>query len=194
MPHDDRQAAIHAAALREFADNGFAGTSVAAVAARAGISKALVYQHFSSKEQLFFSCFLGVAEPLLAEIDKAMTSGAPPFLVPLHAIRATFEGLGPDRTVWRIFHDSTAPVVGAAGEVVVACRQRLADFVTSGVTDFLGAHGDTDEGDIDALARAWTAIVDAIVAWAVDHPDETTDQLTERFARIINAIFSIGAQ
>ncbi|PWR25040.1 TetR/AcrR family transcriptional regulator [Zavarzinia aquatilis] len=44
---------VMAAASELFMDQGFAGTSMDAVARKAGVSKATVYAHFASKEDLF---------------------------------------------------------------------------------------------------------------------------------------------
>jgi AcrR family transcriptional regulator len=192
MPSGDRRQEILGAALREFADRGFAGASVASIAAQAGISKALVLQHFTSKDQLYAACATAVGEPLLARLETEMTSGASPFIMPINALRGIFETLGPDRTAWRIVHDPTAPEDGAAGPIVHRYRERIAQFAADGVTRFLENLGDTDADDIDALVSIWTAAVDAIMAWARDHPDESTDDLTTRFARVINAVFNVG--
>jgi AcrR family transcriptional regulator len=48
-----RREAILAAALDAFAAGGYHETSLEDVAARAGISKALIYEHFASKRDLF---------------------------------------------------------------------------------------------------------------------------------------------
>ncbi len=48
-----KRGAIAAAATRLFLARGFAGTSLAAVADAAGVSKVTVYAHFGGKEQLF---------------------------------------------------------------------------------------------------------------------------------------------
>lgn len=48
-----RQEQILQAALAEFSAHGYAATSIARIAARAGISKANVYVHFASKEAVF---------------------------------------------------------------------------------------------------------------------------------------------
>ena len=50
---DLKRAAILAAAVAEFDAQGFESTSMDSVAARAGVSKRTVYNHFVSKEQLF---------------------------------------------------------------------------------------------------------------------------------------------
>ncbi len=47
-----------AAAIEEFHEFGFAGTSMDRIADRANVSKRTVYNHFESKENLFFA-FLG---------------------------------------------------------------------------------------------------------------------------------------
>ena len=44
---------VVAAAREEFAEHGFAGTSVAQVAARAGFTKGAVYSNFEGKPELF---------------------------------------------------------------------------------------------------------------------------------------------
>ena len=65
--------------------------------------------------------------------------------------------------------------------------------VVAGTGRFLDALGDTDERDIEALAGIWTAAVDAVMAWARAHPEESADDLTTRFTRLIDIVFSIGA-
>lgn len=51
----DTRAAILAAARRGFAASGFAGTSVRAIAAEAGVDPALVHHYFGSKDELFLA-------------------------------------------------------------------------------------------------------------------------------------------
>lgn len=50
---DLKREAITEAAIDEFRDNGFEVTSMDRIAARAGVSKRTVYNHFPSKEELF---------------------------------------------------------------------------------------------------------------------------------------------
>lgn len=57
------------AAIDEFADRGFAGARVDDIATRAGVNKALLYQHFGCKEELYRlvlerkMCEIGRLEP-----------------------------------------------------------------------------------------------------------------------------------
>ncbi|MFE8977660.1 TetR/AcrR family transcriptional regulator [Streptomyces cyaneofuscatus] len=57
------------AAMRRFADEGFHGTRVDAVARDLGISKASVFQHFGTKEDLFVSAFRQAVQAFPAYLD-----------------------------------------------------------------------------------------------------------------------------
>ncbi len=52
----EKRAAISRAAGELFLNEGFAGTSMEAVAARAGVSKQTVYSHYENKDALFCAC------------------------------------------------------------------------------------------------------------------------------------------
>ncbi len=57
-----KRAAILAAAREEFAEHGFAGATIRAIARRAGVTHGLVMLHFSSKEQLFLAAVPGTRD------------------------------------------------------------------------------------------------------------------------------------
>jgi AcrR family transcriptional regulator len=61
------------AAATVVARQGFAGTRVSDVAAELGVSTALVFYHFESKERLLSEAFLQAAEADLARLDRAVT-------------------------------------------------------------------------------------------------------------------------
>lgn len=53
MSSDERRAAIIEAVMPVFAEKGFAGTTTKELAEAAGVSEALLYRHFPSKESLY---------------------------------------------------------------------------------------------------------------------------------------------
>jgi AcrR family transcriptional regulator len=66
------RAAIQAAARDLFAERGFEGTSVRAIAAEAGVDPALVIRYFGTKEALFLRCLEsggGVAEVIEGPLE-----------------------------------------------------------------------------------------------------------------------------
>jgi AcrR family transcriptional regulator len=62
----DTRAAILAAARELFAANGYAGTSVRAVAAAAGVDGALVHHYFGTKDDLFIASLELRVDPRMA--------------------------------------------------------------------------------------------------------------------------------
>ncbi len=61
-----------------FAERGFEGTSVEEIAAKAGVSKPVVYEHFGGKEGLYAVVVDREMQRLLDGITGALTSGAHP--------------------------------------------------------------------------------------------------------------------
>jgi len=53
MPGDDRRRQLLRVAIESFAQNGFSGTKTKDIAAAAGVSEAILFRHFASKEDLY---------------------------------------------------------------------------------------------------------------------------------------------
>jgi AcrR family transcriptional regulator len=69
---DQTKNKIMQAALDEFALKGFAGTRVDQIAQTAGVNKAMIYYHFSGKEELFNELFQSEMELLKKELGMVM--------------------------------------------------------------------------------------------------------------------------
>jgi AcrR family transcriptional regulator len=67
-----RRSSILKAARRAFSETGdMNGTTIRAIAERAGISEGVIYRHFEGKDQLFFEA---VVEPLREAVDKLVAA------------------------------------------------------------------------------------------------------------------------
>jgi AcrR family transcriptional regulator len=77
MAAADRREAILAAALDVFSEGGYHETTLDAVAERAAVSKALIYEHFSSKRELNRALLDRYAHELLGRILEATASSEP---------------------------------------------------------------------------------------------------------------------
>ncbi|HEV7757322.1 MAG TPA: TetR/AcrR family transcriptional regulator [Mycobacteriales bacterium] len=60
-----------------FAERGFEATSIEEVAARAGVSKPVVYEHFGGKEGLYAVVVDREMQSLLDRVNRALTAGHP---------------------------------------------------------------------------------------------------------------------
>jgi AcrR family transcriptional regulator len=66
---EERLPQILEAALAEFAERGYAGASMAAAAARAGIAKGLIYHYVPGKAELFRAVVRSCLQPAFAEAE-----------------------------------------------------------------------------------------------------------------------------
>lgn len=68
-----RMPQILEAAIEEFAERGYAGARMAAVASRAGIAKGLIYHYFPSKAELFQASIAACARPIFEDAERRLS-------------------------------------------------------------------------------------------------------------------------
>lgn len=78
---DATRLAIEGAAVRVFAERGFAATSIRHIAAAAGLSTGSLYRHYASKEELFDALLDQAITGLVAASDELSSDGDPLALV-----------------------------------------------------------------------------------------------------------------
>lgn len=189
VPRADREQQILDAASSVFGAEGFAGTSVAAVAARAGISKPLIYNYFGSKEGLFTACLHRNGSLLADEIERVARGDATGIERGLLTLEGIFTTLEPQPSIWRLFFDQTAPADGEIQKALEGYTRRITLLAEEGVGELLTLAGDEDARDISALTAVWMSIVDALVNWWLAHPDESAAEMTERCTRLFATLF-----
>lgn len=116
------RARIRDAALELFGEQGFAKVGLRAIAARAGVSPALVGHHFGSKEGLRKACDAYVASLIRSGPDAASPLDDPPGLA------AMIEAAGPVRRyLARAFLDGSDDAAALFDEIVAAAAAFLDD-------------------------------------------------------------------
>lgn len=78
LPAAERRRQLLDAALRAFATEGFAGTSMNRIAEAAGVTKPVLYQHFGSKRELFGEVLVDVGARLADAILEATAAATTP--------------------------------------------------------------------------------------------------------------------
>ncbi len=81
MSSADRREQLITIARSRFAERGFEGTSVEEIAARAQVSKPVVYEHFGGKEGLYAVVIDREVRTLLDGIRSSLTDGGPRELI-----------------------------------------------------------------------------------------------------------------
>lgn len=78
MPAPQRRRQLLDVAVESFGTNGFHKTSMSALAAAAGVTKPVLYQHFGSKSELYLEVVRDVGGRLRDELGKAVADAASP--------------------------------------------------------------------------------------------------------------------
>ncbi len=190
VPRPEREEQIVQAGIAEFGARGYARSSVLSVAARAGISKPLVYQYFGSKEGLYLACLHHVAGGLLSRLQDAEQEVDDTVASRIHPLRAVFTALEPQREAWRMLFDATMPSTGPIADEAADYQQRAAAIAAAGSERFLAARGIHSELDTSALTHLWMGVVDSLVGWWLEHPDDSAQDMIDRCARLFFALLS----
>jgi AcrR family transcriptional regulator len=193
VPRLDRESQILEIASEQFGIRGFAGTSVAAIAERAGISKPLIYNYFGSKEGLYEACLDRGGALVAEEIERIASGDAVGIERGLRTLGGMFTLLEPQRYLWRLFFDTTAPTTGPIADSAALYGERIGKLAEEGVAELMTLAGNTDELDISAMTTVWLGIVDSLMGWWLDHPDESADEMLQRCMRLITALFGDNA-
>lgn len=120
-------------------ERGLANTRTADVAQKAGVSQALVFYHFSTKDQLLAQAFAYAVEQDLAKLDAVVRSSATP-LVKLKKILRLYTPTGSGRS-WSLWVDGWSESLRSPELEKVSRRrdlrwkQDLAQIITAGVQD-----------------------------------------------------------
>jgi AcrR family transcriptional regulator len=77
MAAEDRRLVILEASREAFAEGGYHSTSLDAIAERAGVSKALIYEHFASKRELHAAMLELHVRELVERINAALAGAEP---------------------------------------------------------------------------------------------------------------------
>jgi AcrR family transcriptional regulator len=188
VPRVDRETQILDIASEHFGTGGFAATSVAAVAADAGISKPLIYSYFGSKEGLYEACLDRGGALLTDEMERVAAGEAVGVERGMLTLAGLFTLLEGRRYLWRLFFDTTAPTTGPVRASIAHYADRIGRLADEGVTELMSLAGDDDALDVSAMTAVWLGIVDSLMNWWVEHPDQTAEQMLQRCGRLLAAL------
>jgi AcrR family transcriptional regulator len=169
MQVDDRRRQLLERGAELFATHSFAELSMARIAREAGISKALLYHYFPSKQDFFVATLQQGAEEIARRTEPD------PELPPLEALAGSLDAflgwIEENETAYRKLMES----VGSVPEVKLLIDQ-IRDATSARILDGLGA-GQPPPPKLRAAARGWLWFMDgAILDW-LEHRDISRAEL-----------------
>ena len=179
---EERRTGILDAALAVFSQRGYHEASIDDIASEAGVSKALIYEHFASKQELYADLIARNARELNQRVAGALVgveveSGVGRLATGLEAFFAFVEER---RDAWRmLFRETSDPDAAAVVD-------RMIEQVTVEVTGLIaldpGARALGEGGDEPALrllAEMLVGGVQSMANWWADHPEVSRVQMVE---------------
>lgn len=136
----ERRRQLFDVALRLFAERGFEATTMDEIAEAAGVTKPLLYQHFSSKRALYLELVDSVAEELLAEIGTATAAAPGPREQVEDGFAAYFRMLVAHKTAFRLLYGRSSPNEPELGSAL----RRVEDAIAVAIDPLIAAGLDPD--------------------------------------------------
>ena len=167
-------------------ERGLANTRTADVAAAAGVSQALVFYHFETKERLLARAFAYAAEQDLARLDAVLDSPSSP-LEKLRKILKWYAPTGSSKS-WVMWIDCWAESLRVPELEKVSRRldlrwkEALTDVITSGVKD-----GEFTCDDPSGAAWRIIALVDGLAVQLTVHERVITRKQLSDWVRLAAA-------
>ena len=185
LPVDERRRQLLELGARLFESHSFDELSMAQIAREAGISKALLYHYFPSKQDLF-EATLALGASRLAELTEP-----DPDLPPLEALSASVDAflrwIDENELAYRKLMESAGTVAG-----VRTLIDGVRDQTSARILDGLGAGSDPPP-KLRAAVRAWLWYMDgAILDW-LEHRDLDRVELRDLLlGSLLGAITAAG--
>jgi AcrR family transcriptional regulator len=174
----ERRAAILDAAMEVFARRGYHGSSIDEIAKAAGISKALIYEHFPSKKDLHTSLLEHQVDDLLGRLDASAATGEPGDQRLRAGVDAFLGFVQEHREAWRmLYRDSADPDLA---ETYDRLQLRATATIAGLIASDPGARADADDHSIEMLAQQLSGGVQGLANWWYAHQEVPRDELVSR--------------
>lgn len=173
-----------------FAERGFHAASMDEIADRVGVSKPMIYNHFGSKEALYFAYIEDSGRDLVASIvdaeraARAASDAVEPRLAA--GTHAFFEFVEQHRDGFAVLYSEMAARGGPARREVSAIRRQIVEQVMFLLDQAIARSGVDAEtiGGTEALAMAYVGAGESLANWFLEHPDASVDDVVSRLMTV----------
>ena len=178
MAAADRRALILEAAREAFAEGGYHRTSLDQIAERAGVSKALLYEHFDSKRELHRAMLESHVNELIERLDAALADAEPGE----DRLRA---GLDAFFTFLEERHGASAILLRNTGDPDVlewlarlreAVAAQIVTLMTEEAAELIAADPDLARA-IELIAQQQIGAVQSVADWWGEHREVAKEEL-----------------
>jgi AcrR family transcriptional regulator len=180
---EERRAAILEAALAVFGERGYHASSIDDIAREGGVSKALIYEHFASKQDLYAELLEQHAGDLFSALSEAISEAGRSASARLAVGFDAFYGFVEEhRVAWRmLFREATDPEAVAVLDRITA---EVTGFVAGVIAEDPGARrgagdGATREYGVQVIAQLLVGAVQSLATWWAEHDELPRERIVE---------------
>lgn len=179
MARDERQSLILRHATEVFGSRGYHSVSMEDIAEHAGISKALIYQHFESKDHLY----LAVIRRFQNEVRQMVTAAWGPHGTAedkmWEGVLAFFRWVDHDRGAWGVLYRDAVTIEGSISMSINTLRGEIAERVSLLLEHEMLAKNvhPAVVSTAPASAHAFVGAIEALADYWTDHPEHTPESL-----------------
>jgi len=182
----ERRELILDGAMRVFAERGYEGASIGAIAREAGITAAVIYDHFPGKAALAIELLERQTEDLFAAVGAALEAApAGPEEQMRTGVEAYFRYVEEHPFAWRMmFREPPAdPEVAAAYRRLDArATQRIAALLRAGAGDALAGEADPERA-LELFAELVKVSQNGLASWWYEHPEVPRGEIVDWLMR-----------
>ena len=172
VPRAVRERQLVELAEQLFAQRGYAGTSMAELARRAGVTKPVIYELFESKDSLFRVCVDRAIERMADSIVEAFRSETEPE-ARLRAGGLAFLRFARDnRVAWDLMG-----MQGRFADQAQTVRRDQAQLIRTLMEEI--APAGTDARELEAVAYAVNSAYEGAANWVWEHPDVPVERVAD---------------
>jgi AcrR family transcriptional regulator len=180
LPAAQRREQLLDTAMQVFARQGYHAASMNDVADAAGVTKPVLYQHFSSKRELFIELLSEIGNQLLDRIAKATADASGPREQIEMGFRAYFDYVGANTDAFRVLFGS-----GARRDPEFASFARgVESSIASAIAERIVVDGEPAL-DRELLAHSLVGMTEAASRYWISHDREPDiDTLARRVSQL----------
>ena len=171
---DERRESILQLTSRAFAERGYDGVRTAELAESAGVSEALIYQHFRTKAELYRSAVDRSADLLEERIVSAAAPGPPVEERLQRAIDAFFSFVSEPGNAWTVL------TLNVSDPELADYQRELRARAIAGLADLLATHPDASRlgrGQLEQLAEVIAGGAESLATWWAKNPKAGREEL-----------------
>lgn len=179
---EQKRALIKNAAMEMFADKGIAGTSISSIAKKVGISKGLIYNYFTNKEDLIKTIILDGFNILMEAFDTNKDGKLSKEEL-IFFVKETSSILKSNVSFWRLYF-----IVMMQSDVIKLIENEFMEFLMPLLTTLIEYFENRGVENPEAHARLLGATLDGIgLNYVVDPEhfpiDDVTNLIIEKFLK-----------